>query len=296
MGLSKNSHSRWFYLITATLSLLVLALGVWWLYLLTVLSRMIGPTSSGVINMVKWEGSTFLLLIIASSVTLMVLYSRDLKKTRALQALFASLTHELKTPLASMRLQAEVIRDLIADETHDHAQLTSLTTRLIQDTTKFEHELDKGLQLSRVEKDGTLTLQSIDLERFLKKFSTKYELPVELTGKGVILGDEMALNMMFRNLFENTQRHHPKTPGVKIHLKSLQGQVHCSYNDQGESFTGERKKLGELFYKHASKKGTGIGLYLIKQLMNAQQGRFEISTQGPLVFTLVFLSGPEELA
>lgn len=296
MVLTNKSQSRWFYLITASLSLLVLALGVWWLYLLTVLSRMIGPTSSGVINMVKWEGSTFLILIIASSMTLMYLYTRDLKKTRALQALFASLTHELKTPLASMRLQAEVIRDMIADETHDHYKLTSLTTRLIQDTTKFEHELDKGLQLSRVEKDGELSLQPIDLERFIKKFVTKYDFKVQIEGKGHILADEMALNMMLRNLFENTQRHHPKSSGVKITLKSYQGQIHCRYDDHGAEFLGERKKLGQLFYKHESKKGTGIGLYLIKQLMNAQKGRFDISAQGPLVFTLVFLAAPEELS
>ena len=289
MGLIR--HTRWFYLIVASLTLLVLALGAWWLYLLTVLSRMIGPTSSGVINMVKWEGSTFLILIVASSLTLMYLYARDLKKTRALQALFASLTHELKTPLASMRLQAEVIRDLIADESHDHTQLTSLTTRLIQDTTKFEHELDKGLQLSRVEKDGALTLVPIDLTRFVKKFVTRTQLPIQITGQGTVMADEMALTMIFRNLLENTQRHNPKTPKVLITLASDQ----LIYNDHGPEFSGSRQRLGQLFYKHDSKKGTGIGLYLITQLMRAMRGSLSYSSQGPLVFTLRFQAAPEEM-
>ncbi len=287
-----NTHKRWFYLIVASLTLLVLALGVWWLYLLTVLSRMIGPTSSGVINMVKWEGSTFLLLIVASSMTLMYLYARDLKKTRALQALFASLTHELKTPLASMRLQAEVIRDLIADETHDHAQLTSLTTRLIQDTTKFEHELDKGLQLSRVEKDGELNLQPIDLTRFVKKFISRSPLPISLEGSAIVMADEMALTMIFRNLLENTQRHNPQTQKVLITLQSDQ----LIYNDHGSDFQGSRKRLGHLFYKHDSKKGTGIGLYLITQLMRAMRGTLSYSQQGPLIFSLRFQPAPEEIA
>jgi signal transduction histidine kinase len=53
--------------------------------------------------------------------------------------------------------------------------------------------------------------------------------------------------------------------------------------------------LGELFYKHDSKKGTGIGLYLVKQLMKAQQGKLSFSQEGPLVFFLEFRRG-EELA
>lgn len=286
---------RFFYLIVALLSLLVLALGTWWLYLLTVFSKMLGPQHSSIINMVRWEGTTFLILIILSSLALMGLYARDLKKTRALQALFASLTHELKTPLASMRLQAEVIRDLIADESHDHDQLTALTTRLIQDTSKFEHELDKGLQLSRVQKDGAMNLAAINLSKFAKKFVTKFNLPVEIAGEAVIMGDEMALQMIFRNLLENTERHFPETNKVLISFTKIGDEVICHYNDHGKVFNGNRSKLAHLFYKHNSRKGTGIGLYLIDQLMRAQRGKLKISSDGPLIFSLYFKSAPEDL-
>lgn len=290
-----NKTPRWFYLLVAFLGLLVLALGVWWLYLLTVFASMLGPNQVKTLNMLKWEGTTFLVLLIACGGSIALLYWRDLRKTRALQGLFASLTHELKTPLASMRLQAEVIRDLIADESHDHGQLTALTTRLIQDTNKFEHELDKGLQLSRVEGDGTLTLGQVDLARFIKKLAAKLNTQVQVQGEGVVLADEMALTMVLRNLFENTQRHNPSSPGIKVDFQHEGGTLVCRYDDQGQAFQGERRLLGELFYKHDSKKGTGIGLYLVKQLMKAQQGKLTLSEQGPLVFLLHFKRG-EELA
>lgn len=286
MVLSKTP--RWFYLIVAFLGLLVLALGIWWLYLLTVFAQMMGPEKSGVLNMLKWEGTTFLLLLMAAAISISVLYWRDLKKTRALQALFASLTHELKTPLASMRLQAEVIRDLIADESHDHAQLTNLTTRLIQDTSKFEHELDKGLQLSRVEKDGVLTLAPVDLNRFVKKLATKHAVNIEIQGEGLVLADEMALTMVFRNLFENSLRHNPTSVVTKLKMTSNGAEVICHYDDGGKEFLGDRSKLGKLFYKHESKKGTGIGLYLVQQLMKTQQGHLRFSASGPLTFSLHF--------
>lgn len=291
MVLSKTP--RWFYLLVAFLGLLVLALGIWWLYLLTVFARMMGPGHGGVLNMVKWEGTTFLVLIMAGATGLSVLYWRDLKKTRALQALFASLTHELKTPLASMRLQAEVIRDLIADETHDHAQLTNLATRLIQDGVKLEHELDKGLQLSRVEQDGVLTLTPVDLSRFIKKLATKHGVTVEVIGDAVVDADEMALTMVFRNLFENTLRHNPQYQKITVTMRSIESDLVCVYDDGGKDFRGDRQKLGSLFYKHDSLKGTGIGLYLVQQLMRAQKGRLTFSPNGPLTFTLTFQRAQE---
>jgi signal transduction histidine kinase len=290
-----NKTPRWFYLLVGFLALVVLALGAWWLYLLTVFAKMIGPTEDKVVRMLMWEGSTFLVLLTSSAVSVAVMYWRDLRKTSALQALFASLTHELKTPLASMRLQAEVIRDLIADESHDHDQLTALTTRLIQDTSKFEHELDKGLQLSRVEGQGTLTLSPVDLGRFVRKLATKHGLTLEVTGNGVVLADEMALTMVFRNLFENTARHNLQGTKATVSFQEQGDALVCSYDDHGKVFAGDRKMLGELFYKHDSKKGTGIGLYLVKQLMKAQQGKLSFSQEGPLVFFLEFRRG-EELA
>lgn len=291
MELSKTP--RWFYLLVACLGLLVLALGTWWLYLLTTFARMLGPAQTNVVNMVKWEGSTFLALIVIAGLGVAFLYWRDLKKTRALQALFASLTHELKTPLASMRLQAEVIRDLITDENHDHAQLTALSTRLIQDTSKFEHELDKGLQLARLEGQGPLTLVPIELGRFIKKLALKQPVQVEIQGHGVVLADELALQMIFRNLLENTVRH-AQSGRATLTLETRGETVTCVYDDHGTSFRGDRRQLGQLFYKHDSKKGTGIGLYLVKHLMHAQQGLLLHSATGPLTFTLQFKAAPEE--
>jgi len=289
-----NRTPRWYYLILAFMGLLLLALGAWWLYLLSVFARMLGPEQARISTMLRWEGSTFILLLGTGVTAIAVLYWRDLRKARALQALFASLTHELKTPLASMRLQAEVIRDLIADESHDHDQLTALTTRLIQDSAKFEHELDKGLQLSRIEGQGPLDLSPIDLGRFIKKIASKQTLPVEVLGDGTVMADELALTMIFRNLLENSLRH-AGNQKVTITIAAQGEEVVCSYDDHGKDFKGNRNQLGELFYKHESKKGTGIGLYLIKKLMLSQQGRLQISSQGPLVFNLHLRPAPGEV-
>jgi signal transduction histidine kinase len=198
----------------------------------------------------------------------------------------------LKTPLASMRLQAEVIKDLIEDETHSHDQLSSLTKRLIEDTDNLESELEKSLQLSRIEQDGVLTLTPVSLEKYFRRHERRlHGIPLELNfsqGASEVMADELALNMIIRNLIENTLRHNPSTKKISV-TSELQGQqVLVTYDDHGKKFSGPVDRLGELFYKHNSSKGSGIGLYLIKSLMKKMRGIFIVKSDDRLRFQLCF--------
>lgn len=295
-----NRTRRWFYALTLLWVFMLLGLGSWWLYLVfklhTTLSNLHLPelgSQEKFLNMMKWEGSFFFIFLVLLGGSLFYMYIRDMRKTKALQAFFASLSHELKTPLASMRLQVEVIKDLIDDESHDHEQLSSLASRLVEDSAKLESELEKSLQLSRIEQDGLLTLAPLSLERYLKRHQQKLkgQINVELKiseGAGEVLADELAMNVIFRNLFENTLRHNPNSKNVIITAHPKNSQVELLYDDHGEKFMGQSSKLGELFYKFNSSKGSGIGLYLIKNLMRKMDGQFEILNEERLKLRLCF--------
>ncbi len=291
---------KWFYGLTLLWVLMLLGLGSWWLYLVFKLhSTMSGlnlpelGSQSKFLNMMKWEGSFFFIFLVLLGGSLFVMYFRDMKKSKSMQAFFSSLSHELKTPLASMRLQAEVIKEMIADDTHSHAQLSDLTQRLIEDTHSLESELEKSLQLSRIEQDAPLTLVPVSLERYLKRQEGKLPPPLRLAlyldpDASEVLADELALNMIFRNLFENTQRHNRATREIEIVAKRSGQEVLIRYDDKGEKFEGDLASLGNLFYKFQSSKGSGIGLYLIRNLMKKMQGAFEIKNDERLVFCLTF--------
>lgn len=295
-----NTTRRWFYGLTLLWMVMLLGLGSWWLYLVfklhTTLISLNLPelgSQSRFLNMMKWEGSFFFIFLVLLGVSLFIMYYRDMKKSKAMQAFFASLSHELKTPLASMRLQAEVIKDLVEDESHSHDQLSNLTKRLIEDTNKLESELEKSLQLSRIEGDAQMTLVPISLERFLKRQEQKYLSPVKLETKidqdaQEILADELSINMIFRNLFENTLRHNPEATKVLISARRIGNYVEVTYDDFGKKFDGNLDLLGDLFYKYNSSKGSGIGLYLIKNLMKKMHGYFIIQNDVRLKFTLNF--------
>lgn len=295
-----NKTRRWFYGLTLFWVVLLLVLGSWWLFLVfklhSILSDLNIPelgSEGRFINMLRWEGSFFFLLMFLLGGSLFVMYFRDMRKSKAMQAFFSSLSHELKTPLASMRLQAEVIKDLIEDESHSHDQLSDLTKRLIEDTYKLESELEKSLQLSRIEQDAPLTLMPLSLERYLKRHQQKLPAPLKLTldipeEAQEVLADELALNMIFRNLFENTMRHQKNAEKIEIKAERINDNVIVHYDDFGEKFTGNTDHLGELFYKFNSTKGSGIGLYLIKSLMHKMHGSFEIQNKDRLRFRLCF--------
>ncbi len=295
-----NKTRRWFYALTFLWVVMLLGLGSWWLYLVfklhsTLITLNIPELGSQkrFLNMMKWEGSFFFIFLVLLGGSLFIMYIRDMRKSKAMQAFFASLSHELKTPLASMRLQAEVIKDLIEDEAHSHDQLADLTGRLIEDTHKLESELEKSLQLSRIEQDAEMTLAPIALERYLRRQEQKFLRPVALElsiadDASEVLADELSLNMIFRNLFENTRRHNEASRTVRIDVKRTGSAVEVLYDDYGKKFGGDAGHLGELFYKFNSTKGSGIGLYLIKNLMRKMDGSFEILNNDRLRFKLCF--------
>ncbi|PIP89198.1 MAG: hypothetical protein COW01_06640 [Bdellovibrionales bacterium CG12_big_fil_rev_8_21_14_0_65_38_15] len=271
-------------------------LGGWWVYLMIQLGHVMeAAVSPGFVRMVKWEGGTFLLLLILLSVSLMIMWYQDQRKTKSIQAFFASLTHELKTPLASIRLQSEVIDELVSKV--ENTRLHDLTGRLIEDTQKLEDQMDKILQLSRIERGGNLNPKAIELTSFVKttldrwgqRIEIDYQDEEQLPG---VMADQFALMLVLRNLLENT-RSHATTKRAKITITSQMGVVQLTYQDDG-FFDGDINRLGTLFYKHNSTKGSGIGLYLAKKLMLKMDGKLSIKHQnGALVFELTFKSASE---
>ncbi len=275
----------------------LLVLGGWWVYLMIQLgSAMEAAVSPGFIRMIKWEGGTFLLLLLLLSLSLFILWLQDQRKTKSIQAFFASLTHELKTPLASIRLQSEVINELV--EKLGNPRVSELTGRLIEDTQKLEDQMDKILQLSRLERGGNLNPVPVNLAAFmanvLERWAGRLEIDLKMQEQlAPVLADQFALTLVLRNLLENT-RIHATTKNASIEILAVDKIVHMRYHDDG-FFDGNPARLGTLFYKHNSTKGSGIGLYLAKRLMQKMGGQLEVKHHNNgLLFDLSF--APAQMA
>lgn len=298
-----NKTKNGFYILITVSVLMLLLLGSWWLYLVFKLANKLQdlnhPLLEGnLLNMIKWEGTTFFIFLLILTGTLLYIYFQDHKKTKSLQAFFSSLTHELKTPLASIKLQTQVISDLIHDaniEENFKEKISRYTERLVEDSIKLENQLDNHLQLSRVERDGFLNLREISIISFLKKELNRYhdKISYEIVNESGdenpnVLADDFALQTIVRNLTDNTLKHsNVEFPKVKLLIRK-DAMVEIHYIDNGEPFEGEASSLGQLFYKYGSPKGSGIGLYLIKNLMRQMKGHIKLIVDPSLNIKLYF--------
>src|SRR5258706_7070185 len=113
--------------------------------------------------MVVGESSVFLLLLLAVTALLGWLYWRENRRARSMQAFFAAFTHELRTPLTSIRLQAEAIAE--------GDQRAELARRLLEDSHRLEAQIDKTLELARIEGGGSLAEQAVPLRGWLERLA-----------------------------------------------------------------------------------------------------------------------------
>ena len=226
------------------------------------------------------ESITSLLLLLAVSLLLAWLYWREHRRARAMQAFFASVTHELRTPLTSIRLQAEAIAE--------GGHRAEFVQRLLEDSHRLESQIDKTLELARIEGGGPLREQSIPLQPWLARaladiaqghgaaLDWRAEVDAALPP---IQADAAALTMILRNLIENSVRHARVNPvAVRIAAGARDGWLRLEYRDDGQGVQAGTGRLGRLFGRGPSSNGAGVGLYLVRRLMQRMGGRARFDT------------------
>ncbi len=267
-----------FWLVLASL------LGLWWSRLVLSQAEKISQLESNpehyarVQRMVAWESGTFLILFVATTFLLLWVYWRDNKRSRSLQAFFASVTHELRTPLTSIRLQAESI----ADSALPDSESKELVHRLLEDTSRLEEQVNRTLELARLEGGGQLFREAIPLKPWLERSLRAWNeanrdhglvQSARIDDDLVVEGDPSALQVIFRNLLENSVRHGKVRPiQIQVSAKQQGSKVRVIYSDNGQGIDGDASKLGRLFEKGPRSHGAGVGLYLIRMLMQKMGG------------------------
>jgi signal transduction histidine kinase len=308
MKLSKLGTERRLRLLVlaqATWMILVAILGAWWGRLLlkqasriAELEVMTGATTNSAQiqwlktqRMLSGESVSFFVLVLASTALLFSLYWRDLKRSRSIQAFFASVTHELRTPLTSIRLQAESIADISGDPAQK-----ALIERLLEDTLRLESQVERTLELARVEGGGPVLLQTVQvkpwLDRAIHSWKSVYRDRVDFKTEFEdvsVSADPAALQVILKNLLENSIKHSKRIP-VVVDVRAGNGFI--SFQDNGGGYAGNTRRLGELFFRGAGSQGSGVGLYLVQVLMRRMGGDAVFSNEGGFRVDLHFSGGP----
>ncbi|HEY7929717.1 MAG TPA: HAMP domain-containing sensor histidine kinase [Steroidobacteraceae bacterium] len=232
--------------------------------------------------MLEGESTVFFALLLAVSLLLAWLYWREHRRARAMQGFFASVTHELRTPLTSIRLQAEAIVE------GEHG--AALAQRLLQDSHRLESQIDKTLELARIEGGGPLSEQAIPLHAWLSRtlegIATVHGQRLQLhtdvdAALPPVQADAGALQMVLRNLIENSVRHSQVSP-VSVQLAAVlrERRVVLDYRDNGRGVPPGAGRLGRLFGRGPNSGGAGVGLYLVRRLMQRMGARVRFEASG----------------
>jgi two-component system sensor histidine kinase KdpD len=229
----------------------------------------------------------------------------DAETNQARAALFSSVTHDLRTPLASIKA---AVTSLLEDEAaHDDAQRRDLLQTVLEETDRLNRLLGNLLDLARFEA-GALTpsKQPVAVDEILA--SVLHRLEPQLASVRVrtlirdtpeIAADPVQLDQVFTNLLENAARFSPPGGEIGIVVAPWKHAVQVRISDQGPGIAPEeRVHVFEAFYRGdaTGHPGSGLGLTIARAIVLAHGGRIRIEgspTGGTsVVFELPSLDPP----
>ncbi len=214
----------------------------------------------------------------------------------------ADAAHELRTPLAALRVQAQVALGANDDEARRHA-----LQRIIQGVDRATHLVEQLLTLARLDPENALQdtaplkLTDICQETLAELADTaqkkRIELALEAECDGQIMGNQNAIYIMLRNLIDNAIRYTPEQGSVWVKVDCDESAIHLIVCDSGPGIpTEEHAKVMERFYrgKAALAPGSGLGMSIVQRIIERHDASMELgkSTRGGLEVSIRFSSYP----
>jgi signal transduction histidine kinase len=264
--------------------LLTVTLAGWWMWFglaqaqqLRALSAPEARRLEHVQRMIVWEGSTFIGLLVGGGIALVVSIRREQARQHAVEAFFMAFTHDLKTALASLQLQAESLSEDLPD-----AAANPNMTRLLKDTLRLGVQLENSLYFAQPE--GHLLVEPVSIAKFIERTAADWpELNVRVEGDETVLADARALESVWRNLLQNAVIHGgARVVTVRVERRA-DGRATITAIDDGRGAPPQVvRTLGRPFKRPAATSGTGVGLFVSQQLARRMNGDLRFGgSQGP---------------
>lgn len=229
-------------------------------------------------------------------------YRREVKASQQQRNFLLSITHELKSPLAGIRLALETIAkhgDQLPSE-----KRAMLSQRGIKEADRLNKLVEDLLLSARLESAYQFHREPLDIEELTQKIVRQQarqhpEATVDLRVDGPIpqiCGDQQALNSVIINLIENALKYTPPPAQVAVILSKDAKCICLEVADNGIGIDPEDKeRVFEKFYRVGSEdtrktKGTGLGLFIVSELVKAHEGKIKVRDNRPqgTVFTVTF--------
>lgn len=233
------------------------------------------------------EGATFLILIITGAVLVFRMLRAQLRLSRQQRDFMMAITHELKTPIAVTKLNLETMlrRKL------EPAQQQKLITTTLSEADRLNALCNNMLLLYKVGSSYTMSKEDIDLNELIEecvnehknRFPTRhFEIASEPDIH--INADRMLIKLAINNLLDNAVKYSSKEAPVKVRLFLNIDETTIEIIDEGEGIRdNEINKIFQKYYRGTGSqaKGTGLGLYVTRQIIRQSKGYLEYRANTP---------------
>ena len=236
------------------------------------------------------EGATFLIVILIGAAVVFTSFHRRVTLSRQQNNFMLSVTHELKSPLAAVKLNLQTLEKHQLDE----EKRKLLIDRCIKESDRLNDLANNMLFASQIEgRQYRPAIEAFDLSglvtSIVKDYSNRYSRKFEedIAPASEMQGDRVMLHMAINNLLENAVKYTPEDKPIKISLRTAQKTVVLTVSDQGTGIPdAEKKKVFNKFYRIGNEesrkaKGTGLGLYLTNKIVQQHKGRITIKDNTP---------------
>jgi len=268
----------------------------WWGYRLVILQ----PHRLG---MVLGEGSMFIIVFALGAWSLHKAVHKERKLHEQKKNFLLSVTHELKSPLASIKLYLQTIakRDLTKE------QVKSFISKSLLDVERLDDLVENMLLASKIENQSyTFPKEVFSLSALVDSVVNRLQINkcdfnqqlinAEIEPKIEITGDKFALSSVVTNLVENAIKYSQPCEEVNVKLFRKDNNVYLQVADRGIGIAdNEKDRIFDRFYRVGSEntrntKGTGLGLYIVKTVLDKHAANITVRDNKPAgsVFEVVF--------
>jgi signal transduction histidine kinase len=256
------------------------------------------------------EGTFFLALLVGGTVVLGFAHRAETRFRRSREILLAGITHEFRTPLASLRLWAETLQ-------RPHLDVSArdrILGKLLEDAGRLEALVAQVLAAGRGGELDPRLFEPLDAGREAKEVLREMEgylqahhaaVSADLPEGHEFLGQRMAFAVALRNLVQNAAKYSPSPARIDVRLARDGRWLRLSVGDRGPGIARrDHHRVFESFTRLSeggreaptSTRGAGLGLFLVKRNVEAMGGRVELASDAGFgsTFTLVLPARPGE--
>ncbi len=240
------------------------------------------------IAMIIGEGSVFILLLTLGFIQVKRALKKELESAKNQRNFLLSVTHELNSPIAGVQLNLETALNPIVD----NEKRDQLLKNALNQNSRLNKLVENILTSTRLEENILqLNFQQTDISVLTKQiaehFNTKSKfVRTNKIQKGILTNiDPVAFESILKNLIENGIKYSKLNSPVEVELYSKNNVIEINISDKGTGINEENlDKVFHRFYREQNEetrttKGTGLGLYIAKQLTELLNGELSVNSE-----------------